>query len=721
MGAIRTSAESSVRDYETAGVPASGLHEPVKSAIRGTFGVVEDQIDIVSAVANAATVGVLYVTPVRVRSTGNVVIATALENGDTLNGITLATGNRVFLGSQTAPAENGVYVVAASGAASRATDADTAAELARIAFVVKEGTVGAGERWTLPLASSAITVGTTALNFVQIGVEVDVAADVAALETAVGAVTAFGWDTLVNTGTDTPSDYTIMSSVAEPADGYVTRIRAGADDSAGLMTVFTATLAGTNATLVRSVKVLLIDGVADLDIALQVSAGEYVGVTGGNYKFQNGVNPTLLQAYTRSGAVTTASAVTLSTSHRYEVNWEVSSGVTGTADAALQGPVGFTPEAATKTLAQARNGIWGPGAVTVSSERFFITPAPSLINLYDGMRSATVEHSNANDVLTLIGDSISHFATATTGPEHWFNQLTRFSNSGIASDEPIMTALRPSSTYVTTFYGVTVTGGSTGTAGPLGESLILADGDYFEFTGTYESVGAWYEQKAAQGSLVISRGGTTLATLNAAGSTETDKFSAVIATGVTTSATYRFAASGGPVDVTGLLRLGVKAAGSAPRLRTMRAARGSFTFANFGSTQRAAIIKQATYAGGVILPIIALGINDAFSTAPATIVTNATALIDALQAAGAPRIYAIPPMRPTSDWDSSFTGGRTFDGAAGPLRKLYRQRGVVVIQNDMLDWNGRGLFADGLHPNQSGQPFMAQLVVQGIIDAANKT
>ena len=177
MGNIRTSADSSLRDYETAGVPASGDHEPIKSNIRATFGVVEDAVDTAQATATAAATGLSWVTSVRVRSTGNVVIASALENGDTLNGVTLATADRVFLGSQTAPAENGIYVVAASGAASRATDADSAAELARIAFVVRAGTVGAGERWMLPLASSAITVGTTALAFVQVGVELDYASD----------------------------------------------------------------------------------------------------------------------------------------------------------------------------------------------------------------------------------------------------------------------------------------------------------------------------------------------------------------------------------------------------------------------------------------------------------------------------------------------------------------------------------------------------------------
>lgn len=44
MGAIRDAANAAFRDHETSGVPSSGYHEPVKSDIRSTFGVVEDRI-----------------------------------------------------------------------------------------------------------------------------------------------------------------------------------------------------------------------------------------------------------------------------------------------------------------------------------------------------------------------------------------------------------------------------------------------------------------------------------------------------------------------------------------------------------------------------------------------------------------------------------------------------------------------------------------------------
>jgi hypothetical protein len=172
MGDIRTSAAASFRDFTTDGVPASGIHEPIKSDVRATFGVVEDELE---AVQDLAAAGIKWTTNVvAVRSTGNVDIATALENGDTLNGVVLATGQHVFLGSQSTASQNGIYTVPASGAAARATWADTAAELAYLGFLVQGGTVGAGERWMLPLATSAITVGTTALTFAPVGIGLDV-------------------------------------------------------------------------------------------------------------------------------------------------------------------------------------------------------------------------------------------------------------------------------------------------------------------------------------------------------------------------------------------------------------------------------------------------------------------------------------------------------------------------------------------------------------------
>ena len=51
---------------------------------------------------------------VRVATTGNVVIATALNDSDTIDGVTLADDDLVLVKDQTAGEENGVYVVGAT-------------------------------------------------------------------------------------------------------------------------------------------------------------------------------------------------------------------------------------------------------------------------------------------------------------------------------------------------------------------------------------------------------------------------------------------------------------------------------------------------------------------------------------------------------------------------------------------------------------------------------
>ena len=100
-------------------------------------------------------------------STANVDIASALENGDTIDGVTLATGNRVLLKNQTSALENGIYVVVASGAASRSTDADTSGEVTKGLFAyVESGTANGGTAWVV---TSAGALDTDAVTFTQFG------------------------------------------------------------------------------------------------------------------------------------------------------------------------------------------------------------------------------------------------------------------------------------------------------------------------------------------------------------------------------------------------------------------------------------------------------------------------------------------------------------------------------------------------------------------------
>lgn len=91
--------------------------------------------------------GVFRTVKVRAASTANVTIATALNSGDVIDGVTLADGDRVLLKNQTAGAENGVYVVGAVPA--RSADWATGAEVSGFAARVYEGTAGANTVWAV--------------------------------------------------------------------------------------------------------------------------------------------------------------------------------------------------------------------------------------------------------------------------------------------------------------------------------------------------------------------------------------------------------------------------------------------------------------------------------------------------------------------------------------------------------------------------------------------
>ena len=74
---------------------------------------------------------------VRVATTVNGTLATAYENGDTVDGVVLVTGNRILLKNQTTGADNGIYTVNASGAPTRSTDLPTGDDAANIAVFIE--------------------------------------------------------------------------------------------------------------------------------------------------------------------------------------------------------------------------------------------------------------------------------------------------------------------------------------------------------------------------------------------------------------------------------------------------------------------------------------------------------------------------------------------------------------------------------------------------------
>jgi hypothetical protein len=111
--------------------------------------------------------GLNWKQAVRAATTTAGTLATSFENGDVVDGVTLATGDRILLKDQADGTENGIYVVAASGAPARAADMAATTDGKGVAVTVTSGTVNA-DRVYIQAADTA-TVGTDALTWSQLG------------------------------------------------------------------------------------------------------------------------------------------------------------------------------------------------------------------------------------------------------------------------------------------------------------------------------------------------------------------------------------------------------------------------------------------------------------------------------------------------------------------------------------------------------------------------
>jgi hypothetical protein len=143
---------ASVLDSDTDGTLAANSDTKI-----ATQKAVKTYVDTIAA-------GLKWKTSVRVATTAAGTLASSFENGDTVDGVTLATGDRILIKDQSDAKENGIYIVAASGAPTRATDADTGTELVSAAVFVSEGAANADKAFVC--TNDSITLGVTNIAFV---------------------------------------------------------------------------------------------------------------------------------------------------------------------------------------------------------------------------------------------------------------------------------------------------------------------------------------------------------------------------------------------------------------------------------------------------------------------------------------------------------------------------------------------------------------------------
>ena len=132
----------------------TNLADPVNTQDAATRGFVE-----------ATSQGLDVKDSCKAATTGNITISTALNNGDTLDGVSLATNDRVLVKDQSTASENGIYIVGSSPA--RADDLAAGSDAAGMFTFVEQGTVNADNGFVCTSNKGSAVVGTNNLTYAQ--------------------------------------------------------------------------------------------------------------------------------------------------------------------------------------------------------------------------------------------------------------------------------------------------------------------------------------------------------------------------------------------------------------------------------------------------------------------------------------------------------------------------------------------------------------------------
>lgn len=163
--------ENVILDFQIPKGEAGDIENVAASDIENDSGVsgetVQDALNTLNGALASVAANVGKRGTVRAATTANITIATALNAGDSIDGVTLADDDLVLVKNQTASEENGVFVVGATPA--RDANFDTYNEHASALLAVQEGTTNADTLW-LCTSNKGGTLNTTAISFTKLNI-----------------------------------------------------------------------------------------------------------------------------------------------------------------------------------------------------------------------------------------------------------------------------------------------------------------------------------------------------------------------------------------------------------------------------------------------------------------------------------------------------------------------------------------------------------------------
>lgn len=405
-----------------------------------------------------ASAGIHYHAPVRVESPTNLNatynngtsgVGATLTNAGTqvalvIDGVTVATNDRVLIYTQTNQTQNGVYVVTDTGSGStnwvltRSTDTDSYGPSdpdalgEGDAFFVSQGNTGAGELYVCNTPGT-ITFGTTNITFTQIAatavytagtaisvtnnVITNTAPDQTVTLTQGGATTITGtYPNFTITSTDTT--YTAGGGIGLAGTTFSVAAGSGlTQDTDGLSHADTSSQASVDNTGATFVQDINLDGFGHVTGAASVTVtpsligapqNDGTGATGTWSISVSGnaanVNGTVAVANGGTGATTTGQART-----NLDVPSTTGGGASGTWNISISG------NAATVT-----NGVYTTGAQTIAGEKTFsdnmvIRNTSPTINFRDTDSNVGFIHVNSNLMYVLRGSTDATTWTQVNG------------------------------------------------------------------------------------------------------------------------------------------------------------------------------------------------------------------------------------------------------------------------------------------------------------------
>jgi hypothetical protein len=249
----------------------SGVVDVNTSRISNVTDPTQAQDAATKAYVDAVKTGLDVKDSVVVATTANITIATALNVGDTIDGVTLSDGDRVLVKDQSDATENGIYVAGSSPA--RAGDANANAELTGGSFVFVEQGTANGDNGYVFTHNGTPTLGSTNLTVAQFSGAGQI--------TAGAALTKTG--NQLDVGVDDSSIEVSSDALRVKSAGITNTMLAGSID---LTSKVTGTLpvanGGTGASSLTANRMLVANGTSAIAVLGAGTAGQVMLSNGGS-------------------------------------------------------------------------------------------------------------------------------------------------------------------------------------------------------------------------------------------------------------------------------------------------------------------------------------------------------------------------------------------------------------------------------------------------------